>query len=58
LPGCFSEGETLEEAKANAAEAIQCHIEGLIKDGGPIFTDFERSPEIHKLEVGCNVNYL
>ena len=33
LPGCFSEGETLEQAKANAAEAIQCHIEGLIKDG-------------------------
>lgn len=52
LPGCFSEGDTLEEAKANAAEAIQCHVEGLIKDGDPVPADIHTSPEIFKLEVG------
>ncbi len=33
LPGCFSAGETLNEALYNAAEAINCHIEGLLADG-------------------------
>ncbi len=33
LPGCFTQGETEEEAIANAREAIQCHIEGMIKAG-------------------------
>lgn len=26
-------GETIEETKKNLDEAIQCHLEGLIKDG-------------------------
>lgn len=33
LPGCFSAGETLEEAAAMAKDAIQCHVEGLLLDG-------------------------
>ena len=32
LPGCFSAGDTLEEAFENVVEAIQCHIEGLLID--------------------------
>ena len=36
LPGCFSAGETPEDALAQAAEAIECHIEGLLLDGDPI----------------------
>lgn len=32
FPGCFSCGSTLEEAYSNAVEAIECHVEGLIKD--------------------------
>ncbi len=36
LPGCFSAGETLEEAAAMAEDAIQCHKEGLLLDGDPI----------------------
>ncbi len=27
LPGCFSQGETIEEARANIREAIECHLD-------------------------------
>ena len=33
LPGCFSAGDTLDEAIAMAQEAIELHLEGLIEDG-------------------------
>ena len=33
LPGCFSAGDTLEEAMASAEEAILSHIEVLLMDG-------------------------
>ena len=33
LPGCFSRGDTLEECRTNAAEAIAVHIAGLRADG-------------------------
>ncbi len=33
LPGCVTQGETLEEAIAMAKDAIRLHIEGLIADG-------------------------
>lgn len=36
LPGCFSAGSSLEEAIHNAHEAIECHLEGLLKDGDPV----------------------
>ena len=36
LPGCYSQGDTVEEALQNAREAIECHIESLLKDGLPI----------------------
>ena len=36
LPGCYSQGETLEDMKANIREAIQCHLESLVKDGEPL----------------------
>ncbi len=44
LPGCFSAGDTPEEAIASAHEAIACHIEGLLMDG-------ESIPEKNRLEV-------
>ena len=31
LDGCFSEGDTYDEALSNAREAIQCYLEGLEK---------------------------
>ncbi len=36
LPGCFSAGDTMEEALTNAVEAIECHLEGLLLDGDEI----------------------
>ena len=36
LPGCFSVGDTLDEAIESAREAIACHIEGLLMDGEPV----------------------
>lgn len=36
LPGCFSAGSSIEEAMAMAAEAAECHIEGLLLDAEPI----------------------
>lgn len=33
LPGCFSAGETLDEALEMAHEAVECHIEGLLLAG-------------------------
>ena len=33
LPGCFSAGETLEEALSSSQEAILSHIEALLMDG-------------------------
>ncbi len=36
LPGCFSVGSSFEDALDMAAEAIETHLEGMIKDGEPI----------------------
>lgn len=36
LPGCFSAGDSLDEAIANAKEAIELWLETVIEDGGPI----------------------
>lgn len=36
LPGCFTQGDTIEECRANAAEAIAVHIAGLEADGEAI----------------------
>jgi predicted RNase H-like HicB family nuclease len=36
LPGCYSQGETEEEALANIQEAIQGYIEALEADGLPV----------------------
>ncbi|MBK8639836.1 MAG: type II toxin-antitoxin system HicB family antitoxin [Chromatiaceae bacterium] len=33
LPGCFTAGESIEEALAMAVEAAELHIEGCIEEG-------------------------
>ena len=34
LPGCFSNGKTVEEATANMRDAIRQHVESLLAHGG------------------------
>lgn len=36
LPGCFSAGDTLDEAVDNAKEAIELWLETVIDDGGAV----------------------
>ena len=38
LPGCFSAGDTFDDALINAVEAIECHIEGLLIENEPVPT--------------------
>jgi predicted RNase H-like HicB family nuclease len=44
LPGCISAGDTLDEARVMAAEALALHLDGLAEDG-------EVTPEPSTLEV-------
>ena len=39
LPGCFTQGETVDEAIEMAKEAISVYIESLEADGEPIHDD-------------------
>jgi antitoxin HicB len=36
LPGCWSQGETREEAVRNITESIEAYLEGLEKSGDPV----------------------
>jgi predicted RNase H-like HicB family nuclease len=36
LPGCFSGGDSIDEALRNAAEAVALYAEALAKDGRPL----------------------
>jgi predicted RNase H-like HicB family nuclease len=36
LPGCFTQGRSLDECRERAAEAIALHIAGLEADGEPV----------------------
>jgi predicted RNase H-like HicB family nuclease len=33
LPGCFSAGETIDEALTEVVEAVELHLEGMLMDG-------------------------
>ncbi len=46
LPGCVTQGETLEEAIAMAREAIALHIEGLLEAGEPVPEEVEHPQTI------------
>ncbi len=39
LPGCITEGDTLEEARAMAIDAIECYVGSLKADGEEIPTE-------------------
>lgn len=36
VPGCFTQGETMEELLANAEDALETHFAGLMENGLPV----------------------
>ena len=51
LPGCFSNGRTIEEAKRNIREAISLHVEAMLAHGQSIPQD-ESVVHVEELTVG------
>ena len=51
LPGCFSNGRTVEEARRNIREAVQQHIESLLAHGQQIPQN-ENLVHVEELTVG------
>lgn len=45
LPGCFSQGKTIETALENARDAITLHVRALKKQGERVPTEFYSSSE-------------
>lgn len=57
VPGCFSAGDTLEEAYINAQEAIAFHLEGMLEDGEEIpqptsLVDHRNNPDFEGFVFG------
>jgi predicted RNase H-like HicB family nuclease len=51
LPGCITEGDTLEEARRMAADAIRAYCESLLKEGEPLPPDVPEPPRHERVEV-------
>ncbi|HZE89961.1 MAG TPA: type II toxin-antitoxin system HicB family antitoxin [Verrucomicrobiae bacterium] len=51
LPGCFSNGKTMDEARRNMRDAIQQHVEALAALGKPI-PQTEKLVYVEELTVG------
>lgn len=51
LPGCFSNGRTVEEARRNIREAVQQHIESLVAHGLKVPQN-ENLVHVEELTVG------
>jgi len=49
LPGCITEGDTIEEAKANAREAIELWIDDAIEHGEEIPDDVPAEIQIARV---------
>ncbi|MBN2067282.1 MAG: type II toxin-antitoxin system HicB family antitoxin [Candidatus Diapherotrites archaeon] len=46
LPGCYSQGDTLKEAKANIKEAIELYLETVKQRKGKVKSNFVSVEEI------------
>jgi predicted RNase H-like HicB family nuclease len=51
LPGCFSNGRTIEEVKRNMREAIQQHVASLLAHGEAVPQN-ERLVHVEELSIG------
>lgn len=50
LPGCFSNGKSIEDAKRNIRTAIEQHVESLIARGQPVPQN-ERLVHVEELTI-------
>ena len=51
LPGCYTEGRTLEEAREMAADAIRAYCASLLKHGEPIPVESPEEQFIGRMSV-------
>jgi predicted RNase H-like HicB family nuclease len=51
LPGCFSNGRTVEDAKRNMREAVTQHVTALLAHGEPVPQN-ERLVHVEELAIG------
>jgi len=51
LPGCFSNGRTIEDAKRNMREAVTQHVTALLAHGEPVPQN-ERLVHVEELAIG------
>jgi antitoxin HicB len=56
LPGCFTWGDTVEEAVANARDAIAVHVAGLEADGEDVPAEAQ-PPFLTVVEVEAHPEY-
>jgi antitoxin HicB len=52
LPGCITQGESIEECIERAREAIELYIESLLADGEPVPEEIER-PQMITIDVAA-----
>ncbi|HVA25623.1 MAG TPA: type II toxin-antitoxin system HicB family antitoxin [Chloroflexota bacterium] len=50
LPGCFTQGETVDEALANVRDAIAFHLDCLAEEGEAI-PEEQAAPQLAAVEV-------
>lgn len=50
LPGCITEGETVEECVENARDAVKLYVEDLRASGEPVPTETVR-PQLIELDL-------
>jgi predicted RNase H-like HicB family nuclease len=51
LPGCFSNGRTIDEARRNMREAVEQHLASLLAHAQPV-PQAERLVHVEELSVG------
>ena len=51
LPGCYTEGRTLEEAREMATDAIRAYCASMVKRGEPIPSEFPEEQFVGRLSV-------
>ncbi len=57
LPGCFTQGETMEEIIAMAHEAIECYIGSLLKHNEPVpIEKIKKSKKLQSFSVPISIS--